>query len=138
VEGPTSPFAIPSVITIKYRNADMFITLDPRRGASGARFPDVEWRRRRLYASPSARVSVRGSHQKVSGERQMAIEIVASIKTIKYRDVDYETAKKEVMGYFQGRGEAYPSEIEEYLELDYKLICQIVDELKSEGRLEAL
>jgi hypothetical protein len=68
----------------------------------------------------------------------MAIEIVASIKTIKYRDVDYETAKKEVMGYFQGRGEAYPSEIEEYLELDYKLICQIVDELKSEGRLEAL
>ncbi len=61
---------------------------------------------------------------------------LAAIKTIKYRDVDYETAKKEVMGYFRDRGEAYPSEIEEDLELDYKLICQIVDELKREGRLE--
>lgn len=63
---------------------------------------------------------------------------LAAIKTIKYRDVDYVTAKKEVMGYFQERGEAYPSEIEEDLELDYKLICQIVDELKREGRLAVL
>lgn len=63
---------------------------------------------------------------------------LATIKTIKYRDVDYETAKKEVMGYFQERGEAYPSEIEEDLELDYTLICQIVDELKREGRLTVL
>jgi len=42
------------------------------------------------------------------------------------------------MGYFQSKGEAYPSQIEEDLELDYKLICQIVDELKREGRLEVL
>lgn len=63
---------------------------------------------------------------------------LAAIKTIKYRDVDYETAKKEVMGYFRGLGEAYPSEIEEDLELDYKLICQIADELKREGRLAVL
>jgi hypothetical protein len=63
---------------------------------------------------------------------------LAAIKTIKYRDVDYETAKKEVMGYFQERVKAYPSDIEEYLELDYKLICQIIEELKREGRLEVL
>ena len=63
---------------------------------------------------------------------------LAAIKTIKYRDVYYETAKTEVMGYFQERGEAYPSDIEEDLELDYKLICQIVEELKREGRLEVL
>ena len=68
----------------------------------------------------------------------MAIDIATGIKTIKYRDVDYETAKKEVMGYFQRRGEAYPSDIEDDLELDYKLICQIVEELKREGRLEVL
>ena len=92
----------------------------------------------RLHACPSARVSVRGSHQKVSGERQMAIDIATGIKTIKYRDVDYETAKKEVTEYFQGRWEAYPSEIEEDLELDYKLICQIVEELKREGCLVVL
>lgn len=63
---------------------------------------------------------------------------LAAIKTIKYRNVDYETAKKEIIGYFQQRGEAYPSEIEEDLELDYQLICQIIAELKREGRLEVL
>jgi hypothetical protein len=59
-------------------------------------------------------------------------------KTIKYRDVDYECAKKEVMGYFQERGQAYPSDIEEDLEIDYKLICLIVEELNREGCLEVL
>jgi hypothetical protein len=33
---------------------------------------------------------------------------LAAIKTIKYRDVDYVTAKKEVMGYFQERGRSLP------------------------------
>jgi Arc/MetJ-type ribon-helix-helix transcriptional regulator len=70
--------------------------------------------------------------------RDAVMDKLAAIKTIKYRDVDYKTAKKEVMGYFQERGEAYPSDIEEDLELDYKLICQIVEELKREGRLEVL
>jgi Arc/MetJ-type ribon-helix-helix transcriptional regulator len=63
---------------------------------------------------------------------------LAAIKTIKYRDIDYDTAKKEVMGYFQERGEAYPSEVEEDLEIDYKLVCQIVEVLKREGRLGLL
>ena len=57
---------------------------------------------------------------------------------MKYRDLDYDTAKKEVMGYFHERGEAYPSEVEEDLELDYKLVFQIIEELKREGRLELL
>jgi hypothetical protein len=63
---------------------------------------------------------------------------LAAIKNIKYRDLDYDTAKKEVMGYFQERGEAYPSEVEEDLELDYELVCQITEELKREGRLGLL
>lgn len=42
------------------------------------------------------------------------------------------------MGYIQERREAYPSEVEEDLELDYKLVCKIVEELKREGRLELL
>ena len=63
---------------------------------------------------------------------------MTAIKTIKYRDLDYDTAKKEVMGYFQERGEAYPSEIEEDLEFDYELVCQITEELKREGRMELL
>lgn len=70
--------------------------------------------------------------------RQAVRDKLAAIKVIKYRDVDYETAKKEIMGYFQERREAYPSEIEEDLELDYSLICQVIKELRREGRLEVL
>ena len=57
---------------------------------------------------------------------------------ISYRDIDYDAARKEVVEYFQDKGEAYPSEIEEDLKLDYKLICEIVDELMREGRLKVL
>ncbi len=70
--------------------------------------------------------------------RDAILDKLSAIKTIKYRDLDYDTAKKEVMGYFQERGEAYPSEVEEDLELDYELVCQITEELKIEGRLELL
>ena len=63
------------------------------------------------------------------------IPAMKAIKVIECRDIDYETAKKEVAGYFQMKGEAYASEIEEDLELDYRLICQIMDELKREGAL---
>lgn len=47
--------------------------------------------------------------------------------------MDYETAKKRGRGIIPGKRRGIPSEIEEDLELDYKLICQIVDELKREG-----
>ncbi len=63
---------------------------------------------------------------------------LASIKVIKYRDLDYEAAKKEVAGYFQSRGEAYPSNASEDLELDYDLVCEITEELRREGRLEVV
>ena len=44
---------------------------------------------------------------------------LTAIKVIKCRDVDYETAKKEVVGYFQRKHEAYPDEISQDLELDF-------------------
>jgi hypothetical protein len=34
--------------------------------------------------------------------------LLTAIKVIEYRDVDYETAKKEVAGYFRMLGEATP------------------------------
>jgi hypothetical protein len=52
--------------------------------------------------------------------------------------LDYELAKKMVIGYLQERAEAYPSDIEEDLERDYKLICQILEELKRVGHQEVL
>jgi Arc/MetJ-type ribon-helix-helix transcriptional regulator len=63
---------------------------------------------------------------------------LAAIKVIKCRDVDYETAKKEITGYFQRNHEAYPDEISQDRELDFDLVRQITSELKKEGRLEAV
>ncbi len=58
-----------------------------------------------------------------------------AIKVVKIRDVDYDTAKKEVLGYYNSYSEAYDYEVADDLELDYELVCKIVDELEDEGRL---
>ena len=60
--------------------------------------------------------------------REAVREKLAAIKVIEYRDVDYETAKKEVAGYFQMKGEAYASDASTDLQLDYKLVCKIMDD----------
>ena len=70
--------------------------------------------------------------------RQAVREKLAAIKVIEYRDVDYETAKKEVAGYFKRRGEAYASDASLDLELDYELVCKIMDDLKTEGQMEVI
>ena len=63
---------------------------------------------------------------------------LAAIKVIQCRDLDYETAKKEVAGYFQMKGEAYASDASTDLELDYDLVCRIMDDLEKEGKMEAV
>jgi Arc/MetJ-type ribon-helix-helix transcriptional regulator len=70
--------------------------------------------------------------------RDAVREKLQSIRVIEYRDVDYETAKREVAGYFQMKGEAYASDASTDLQIDYDLICKIMDDLEKEGRLEAL
>jgi Arc/MetJ-type ribon-helix-helix transcriptional regulator len=70
--------------------------------------------------------------------REAVREKLASIKVIEYRDADYETAKKEVAGYFEMKGEAYASEASTDLQLDYRLVCDIMDELEKEGKMESI
>ena len=65
-------------------------------------------------------------------------EKLAAIKVIQYRDLDYEAAKKEVAGYFRMKGEAYASDASTDLELDYELVCRIMDDLEKEGKMEAV
>ena len=48
-------------------------------------------------------------------------EKLAAIKVVEYRDVDFETAKKEVAGYIKIKGEAYASDASTDLELDYEI-----------------
>ncbi|HEX3013781.1 MAG TPA: ribbon-helix-helix domain-containing protein [Methanobacterium sp.] len=59
-------------------------------------------------------------------------------KIIKIRNVDYESAKKEVLGYYRNYAEAYDYEVAEDLELDYELVCTITEELEKEGRLKTV
>jgi len=57
-------------------------------------------------------------------------------ESLKLRDVDYRTAKKEVPGYYEKYREAYPDEVANNLELDLELVYRITSELKKEKRLE--
>ena len=70
--------------------------------------------------------------------REAVREKLAAIKVIECRDVDNETAKKEVAGYFQMKGEAYASDASNDLQLDYELICKIMDDLQKEGKMEPI
>lgn len=60
---------------------------------------------------------------------------LSEIKVIKCRDVDFETAKKEILGYYKSRKEAYPDEAAEDLCLDFDLVMKATNELRTEGRL---
>jgi len=70
--------------------------------------------------------------------REAVREKLAAIKVIECRDVDYETAKKEVAGYFQMKGVAYASDASTDLQLDYELVCKIMDDLEKEGKMESI
>jgi Arc/MetJ-type ribon-helix-helix transcriptional regulator len=61
---------------------------------------------------------------------------LTEIKVIKCRDIDYDTARKEVAGYFKRCGEAFPDEAAEDLELDFDLVMRITEELRKDGTLE--
>ncbi len=70
--------------------------------------------------------------------REAIRDKLKAVKIIKIRDVDYESAKKEVLGYYRSYDEAYISEVSEDLELDLELVCQITEELEKEGRLKGI
>jgi hypothetical protein len=57
---------------------------------------------------------------------------------VKARDIGYEEAKNEVLGYYRSYKEAYPHEVAEDLELDYDLVWKITEELKEEKRIEVV
>lgn len=68
--------------------------------------------------------------------REAIREKLKAIKIIKVQDVDYDLAKKEILGYFRQYKEAYISEVAEDLELDLELVIKITKELEIEGRLK--
>ncbi|MDP3066950.1 MAG: ribbon-helix-helix domain-containing protein [Methanobacteriaceae archaeon] len=67
--------------------------------------------------------------------REAVRDKLRATRVIKIRDVDYDEAKREVLGYYRSYSEAYDYEVADDLELDYEFVCQIADDLESEGRL---
>ena len=57
------------------------------------------------------------------------------LEIIKLRDVDYKTAKKELLGYYEKFSEAFPDEAANDLGLDLETVHKIVGELIKEKRL---
>jgi len=80
-----------------------------------------------------------GTYLSVSDFLREAIrDKLKATKVIKLRDIDYDAAKKEILGYYRSYNEAYISEVSEHLELDYELVLQITEELEKEGRLKGI
>ncbi len=67
--------------------------------------------------------------------REAIRDKLKSIEVIKIRDVDYDTAKKEVLGYYEKYQKAYQDEVADDLELDLELVIHITEELIEEGHL---
>ena len=64
--------------------------------------------------------------------RQAIRDKLESIKFVELKDIDYNTAKKEVLGYYQDNETAYISEVAEKLELDLETLSKIINELIKE------
>ena len=65
-------------------------------------------------------------------------EKLSSIEVIRLRDIDYKTAKKEVLGYYEKFREAYPDEAANELGIGVEMVMRIVGELIKEKRMEVI
>ena len=67
--------------------------------------------------------------------RDAVREKLGSIEIINLRDVDYKTAKKEVLSYYEKFREAYPDEAANDLGIPLETVAKITSELIKEKRL---
>jgi hypothetical protein len=63
---------------------------------------------------------------------------VIKIKIINIREIDYNTAKKEILDYYQSNSESYDYQVADDLQLDYEFVCQILEDLEAEGHLGSI
>ncbi|MFQ6056415.1 MAG: hypothetical protein ACE5KT_04610 [Methanosarcinales archaeon] len=70
--------------------------------------------------------------------RDAVREKLDGIEIIELRDVDRETAKKEILDYYKKNERAYPSDVADDLRLDWDLVWEITEELEKEGQLEVI
>ncbi|MFH1586537.1 MAG: hypothetical protein ABID38_01620 [Candidatus Diapherotrites archaeon] len=65
-------------------------------------------------------------------------EKMDGIEIIKLRDIDYKTAKKEILSYFEKYNEAYTDEAANDLGIDLETAFKITGELIKEKRLDVI
>ncbi len=70
--------------------------------------------------------------------REAVREKLESIEVIRLREVDYRTAKKEVLGYYEKYREAYSYAVANNLEMEVELVQKITEELIKEKRFEVI
>jgi len=70
--------------------------------------------------------------------RESIREKLEGLEVIEVRDVDRETAKKEILDYYKIHKEAYPTEVANALCLDLELTWNITDELMRNGTLKVV
>jgi len=71
-------------------------------------------------------------------ELERKIQELESIKekVILIREIDEETAKREILELINKRKIMYPSEIAEELNIDVELVFKIIKKLKAEGKID--
>jgi Arc/MetJ-type ribon-helix-helix transcriptional regulator len=67
--------------------------------------------------------------------REAIRDKLRAIKVIELRNMDYDAAKKEVLGYYRANESAYISDVADDLELDLETVAKIVNELMKENRI---
>lgn len=68
--------------------------------------------------------------------REAIRDKLEAIKVVNLRDVDYKTAKLEILGYYKENNRAFISDVANDLEFDLELVANITNELVKEGRLK--
>ncbi len=71
----------------------------------------------------------------VRGAIRDKLQALEKTEIIRIRDIDYATAKKEVIDYYRLHREAYPSDIANKLGISLETMYKIVGELKKEKML---
>ncbi|MCR4369437.1 MAG: ribbon-helix-helix domain-containing protein [archaeon] len=98
----------------------------------GVKLAPIEYRKIRRMVKEGAFLNVSDFIREAIREKLEGTEVIY------LRDVDYETAKKEILEYYQHHKEAYYDEIANDLRLDLEMTVKIVNELVREKKVEVV
>jgi predicted house-cleaning noncanonical NTP pyrophosphatase (MazG superfamily) len=63
------------------------------------------------------------------------VPVKSELEVVELRPVSKGKAEEEILEYYKIHKEAYPSDVADALRIDYNLVWEITEKLKSQGRL---